>query len=218
MSNFSIGIMADSLKLSFADSMKKARELGADGVQIYATKGEMAPENLTPALIAEKHRNCIDAPYFRLIHHLQDLPAPELPKGYSVCSIEPGEYAGHINSCYCDIGISEEELVRYTARRVCDPALWIAVKENDTGAIVATGIGELDTECGEGILEWIQVSEGYRRMGLGSYVVNELLRRMAGKAVFATVSGKCDDPTRPEQLYRKCGFTGNDVWHILRHK
>ena len=56
MSNFSIGIMADSLKLSFADSMKKARELGADGVQIYATKGEMAPENLTPALIAEKRR------------------------------------------------------------------------------------------------------------------------------------------------------------------
>lgn len=56
MSNFSIGIMADSLKLGFADSMKKARELGADGVQIYATKGEMAPENLTPALIAEKRR------------------------------------------------------------------------------------------------------------------------------------------------------------------
>ena len=56
MSNFSIGIMADSLKLSFADSMKKARELGADGVQIYATKGEMAPENLSPSLIAEKRR------------------------------------------------------------------------------------------------------------------------------------------------------------------
>ena len=54
MSNFSIGIMADSLKLGFAESMKKARELGADGVQIYATKGEMAPENLTPSLIAEK--------------------------------------------------------------------------------------------------------------------------------------------------------------------
>ena len=60
MSNFSIGIMADSLKLSFADSMKKARELGADGVHIYATKGEMAPENLTPALIAEK-RNIIES-------------------------------------------------------------------------------------------------------------------------------------------------------------
>ena len=179
------------------------------------------PDNMTILhhrdFAGNEYLHTTDTPYFRLIHHLQDLPAPKLPKGYSVCSIEPGEYAKHINSCYCDIGISEEELVRYTARRVCDPALWIAVKENDTGAIVATGIGELDTECGEGILEWIQVSEGSRRLGLGSYVVNELLRRIAGKAVFATVSGKCDDPTRPEQLYRKCGFTGDDVWHILRH-
>lgn len=54
MSNFSIGIMADSLKMNFVDSMRKAKELGADGVQLYATKGEMAPENLTSALISEK--------------------------------------------------------------------------------------------------------------------------------------------------------------------
>ncbi|MBO5036796.1 MAG: sugar phosphate isomerase/epimerase [Clostridia bacterium] len=51
---FKIGIMADSLKLGFRESIEKARELGAQGVQIYATEGEMAPENLTPALIAEK--------------------------------------------------------------------------------------------------------------------------------------------------------------------
>ncbi len=49
-----IGIMADSLKLGFRESIEKARELGAQGVQIYATEGEMAPENLTPALIAQK--------------------------------------------------------------------------------------------------------------------------------------------------------------------
>lgn len=51
---FKIGIMADSLRLPFADSIKKAAELGAQGVQLYATEGELAPENLTPSLIAEK--------------------------------------------------------------------------------------------------------------------------------------------------------------------
>ena len=51
---FKIGIMADSLKLGFRESIEKARELGAQGVQIYATEGEMAPENLNPSLIAEK--------------------------------------------------------------------------------------------------------------------------------------------------------------------
>lgn len=49
-----IGIMADSLKMNFRDSMKQAAEMGAQGVQIYATEGEMAPENLTSSLIAEK--------------------------------------------------------------------------------------------------------------------------------------------------------------------
>jgi len=46
--------------------------------------------------------------------------------------------------------------------------------------------------------------------------VAELLRRMQGKALFVTVSGKCDDPCQPQQLYRACGFTGNSIWHVLR--
>lgn len=54
MNNFKIGIMADSLKLGFKESIEKSRELGGEGVQLYATNGEMAPENLTPSLIAEK--------------------------------------------------------------------------------------------------------------------------------------------------------------------
>ena len=166
----------------------------------------------------DKHLDAIDTIYFRLIHHLKDLPAPELPRGYSVCNINLGEFADHINSCYHDIGVSEKELIRYTTRKVFDPSLWIAVKENSTGKIVATGIGELDDECGEGILEWIQVSEQHRRLGLGSYIVYSLLQNMTKKARFATVSGKCDDPTHPETLYRKCGFIGDDTWHILRRK
>ncbi len=39
---------------------------------------------------------------------------------------------------------------------------------------------------------------------------------MAAFADFATVSGECDNPTRPEAVYRACGFVGDDVWHILR--
>lgn len=56
MSNFKIGIMADSLKLPFEESIRRAAELGGQGVQLYATKGEMAPENLTPGMRAEKRR------------------------------------------------------------------------------------------------------------------------------------------------------------------
>lgn len=41
-----IGIISDSFRLNLRDGLKKAAELGASGVQIYAVAGEMAPENL----------------------------------------------------------------------------------------------------------------------------------------------------------------------------
>lgn len=157
-----------------------------------------------------------DEPYFRLLHDLQGLSKPQLPQGYTLCSAMLTEFAEHINSCYDGIGITEEELQNYTLRPVYDPALWLAVKEDRTSEIVATGIAELDHEIGEGILEWIQVSQSHRKKGLGRYIVSELLWQMKNRANFVTVSGQCNNPTNPEALYRKCGFTGNDVWRILR--
>ena len=43
-----IGIIVDSLQLPLRQGLKAAKDLGADGVQIYAVEGEMAPENLSP--------------------------------------------------------------------------------------------------------------------------------------------------------------------------
>ena len=157
-----------------------------------------------------------DEPYFRLIHDLKDIPAPVLPKGFSLSDASPGEFAEHINSCYESIGISESELKTYAARPVYDASLWISVRDDQTGKIKATGIAELDREIGEGMLEWIQVSKDARGKGLGRFIVSELLRRMKASARFATVSGQCNNPTNPEKLYRNCGFKGSDVWHVLR--
>ena len=50
---FPVGIMVDSLRLPIADGLVKARQLGADGVQIYATSGAMAPEALSSAVRRE---------------------------------------------------------------------------------------------------------------------------------------------------------------------
>ena len=163
-------------------------------------------------------RQYIDEPYFRLSHNLHGLSAPMLPQGYSFCKATLGDFATHINSCYDGMGITEAELRSYTTRPVYDAALWLAVKDDQTGSIVATGIAELDCEIGEGVLEWIQVSEGHRGNGLGSYIVSELLWRINRNSKFATVSGQCHNSTNPEKLYRKCGFTGSDVWHILRRE
>ncbi len=42
-----IGVIIDSLRLGTKEGIKKAKELGADGFQIYCTGGDMAPEALT---------------------------------------------------------------------------------------------------------------------------------------------------------------------------
>lgn len=47
MYQFPIGVMLDSFKLETEEAIKKAAEIGAKGVQMYATKGEHAPENMS---------------------------------------------------------------------------------------------------------------------------------------------------------------------------
>lgn len=56
MYSFSIGVLADSFRTDIKTALEKARACGASGVQIYATTGELAPENLSP----EKRRELLD--------------------------------------------------------------------------------------------------------------------------------------------------------------
>ena len=42
-----IGVMVDSFRLGIREGIKKAKEIGAGGIQIYAVKGEMDPDNLS---------------------------------------------------------------------------------------------------------------------------------------------------------------------------
>lgn len=49
MSAFKIGVMSDSFRLSPREGIKKAKEVGAAGIQIYATKGEISAEAMDAA-------------------------------------------------------------------------------------------------------------------------------------------------------------------------
>ncbi|MGI6356343.1 MAG: sugar phosphate isomerase/epimerase [Lentisphaerae bacterium] len=46
MSRFKIGVMVDSLRLPIPEGVRKARELGADGIQVYVVDGDMSAEAL----------------------------------------------------------------------------------------------------------------------------------------------------------------------------
>lgn len=53
MYQFPIGVMLDSFRLDTKQAIEKAAEVGAKGIQMYATKGEHAPENMTKTKISE---------------------------------------------------------------------------------------------------------------------------------------------------------------------
>ena len=159
-----------------------------------------------------------DEPYFRLIHRMSDIRAPESETFRAVTAGERDIplISEIIARSYRNVRLSEESLLKTRSSAGFDPALWVIAYEKSSGRAAACGIAELDGETREASLEWIQTLPGFRRMGAGRLVVSELLSRLAGKAEFTTVSGKLNDPYAPERLYRACGFAGNDIWHVLR--
>lgn len=178
------------------------------------------PENMR--IVLEEDMTSVDVQeytderYFKLIHRMDDIRKPILDNRYELACCEVSEYAKHIDACYNDVSISTEELMSYQTHAVYDSDLWVAVTECGRNKIVASGIAEFDADIKEGILEWIQVSPEYRGKGLGKFIVTELLWRMKNKAEFVTVSGKVDNPTNPRGLYKACGFSKEEIWHVMR--
>ena len=161
-----------------------------------------------------------DEKYFRLYHNLKGIPKTTNDDFEIVTATRKDvkEIVQIINDSYTDISVNKELIKSYTKTSVYNEDLWVMVKEKVTGKYVGCGIADFDTEAKELILEWIQVLPQYRGKKIGQLIVIELLFRMKGVADFATVSGKADNETNPEALYRKCGFVGNDGWHILHRK
>lgn len=162
----------------------------------------------------------IDRPYFRLFHNLKNL------KQTDVASVEfvdnacemLDDFVTLINNCYSDLSVDKEQLQSYKKTPVYFKDLWVLLRDKRSKQVIGGGIGDFDAETGEMVLEWVQVLSEFRRRGYGQFIVNAMLSKMKDTAKFATVSGKINSACKPEILYRKCGFTGGDVWHILTKK
>lgn len=49
MYDFSIGVLLESFRSDIPTALKKASSLGVQGIQVYATKGELSPEKMSHA-------------------------------------------------------------------------------------------------------------------------------------------------------------------------
>ena len=158
-----------------------------------------------------------DKKYFRLFHNLKVIPTfSNNNYTYGIISkTEINELVKMINASYTHANVcaSADYINGLTKTKVYCPELWIGAFDNHK--LIGSIICDLDTEIGEGIIEWLQVLPAYRGKGIASSLICKALNIMKHTAEFATVSGECDNSTNPEGVYRKCGFEGNDIWHIL---
>jgi len=162
-----------------------------------------------------------DAVYFRLIHRLKPICANSPATHHSIVEISPDlfpDLVSLINTAYQHLGIKVtiDQVNEWTQSSVYAPHLWIGILSDNQliGAIIA----DFHAEAKEGIIEWLQVHPEHHGKGIGTALLKNCLWRMESCADFATVSGLTSNITNPEFLYRKCGFTGQDYWHILTRK
>ena len=199
----------------------KANPCGTLSIPYWKNKSIEIPQNMR--IVHEKdfskseYREYKDEPYFRLFHPLEEIQTVECDDIAIITAKQEDipRLVDVINQSYTDLSVTYEQLMGYTQTEVYHPELWIVAVNKADSSVVGCGIADVDRELKEGILEWIQVIPAYRGKKIGQLIVNELLKRMSGIADFATVSGKVNNQTSPEMLYRKCGFVGDDVWHIL---
>jgi len=81
---FSIGVMLDSFRTDVPAALDKAQALGAKGIQVYATRGEMSPEQMS----AEKRQEFLKA----VKDHGLTVSAlcGDLGKGFGDADLNPG--------------------------------------------------------------------------------------------------------------------------------
>ena len=152
--------------------------------------------------------------YFKLVHYLDNIKDVKLDDNYIFTDANINEFNDHINSCYDDININVEVLKEYQNSNVYEEKLWIAIKDVNNNKIIGSIIASFDKEIKEAYIEWLQISKEYRCLGLGFVLVNELLKRLKGKALFVTVSGDVNNPYHPLSLYQKCGFGDKVIFKI----
>lgn len=165
-------------------------------------------------------QNASDEQYFRLIHRLIHIPASSAAgiTFHTIAADQNDALADMMNRAYAPSGIrvSADDLRRFAQTQVYCPEGWIDAFSG--GKLVGSILCDFDASVGEAVIEWLQVLPEFRRRGIASALVGQALARIKAFADFATVSGSCDNQTHPENVYRRCGFEGHDVWHILRAK
>lgn len=159
---------------------------------------------------AELYKGFDDTVYTKLILRSKSVEEPIYPDGFKLVTPTKEQLTAHISQCFPDGETPDSiDLWRYMEY------FMVALVDTSTGRIVASAAADVDFGVKEGSIDWVEVSPRYRRKGLGTYLVTELIYRFRRFSDFISVSTK--EPAALE-LFKKCGFGEECAWHILKAK
>lgn len=183
------------------------------------------------------YRDFQDTLYLRLQHNLLDLKLGKLPAHYFLSSYKESDGAliyNLIKECYgsnveydrVDHLVKDETFndllcVFLYNDKVFNLENMINLRKNNLGKErnykpIGMVIAQFDQKTKEASIEYLCVSEKFRNKGLGSILLQEILLRISNIADFATVSFEKNNNEHLEKMFRKYGFEGNAIWHMLR--
>jgi len=158
------------------------------------------------------NKNCTR--YFKLIHNLELVYKED--KMIKTIDLDNDliELEKHISKAYNqdNISVTSKDIESWSRRKTYNESLWVKIIRDNQ--IIASGIAEYDHEAKEGILDWIQINQEYRKQGYGEIIVIALIYRLSKLAKYITVSGKMDSISNPIKLYEKCGFENRNIWYV----
>lgn len=145
--------------------------------------------------------------YYRLSYRPDQPVKPVLPPGlrFAEASVDADAVARFIGDT--------ARVDDWRRHPVLAPGLWVWAMDGDTP--VGLVVGEFDAGMHEVSIEWVQVAPEYQKRGIGRALVCEVLRRLDTRAAFVTAAGEVEDRDNHGAFFRRCGFTGQDVWWLL---
>lgn len=93
-------------------------------------------------------------------------------------------------------------MMRYSA---FDPSFWFFVRDKESHELVAISISAYEKDVRQTDLDWIFVRPSAQGKGAGRFLIEETIRRCAGKSDDICVGGTV-------AFYRKCGFYEYELW------
>ena len=131
---FSIGVLMDGFRTDTLTALDKAVAVGATGIQVYATRGEMSPENMNPDLAKDLETDVITT-------HIGVVPNDPSHPRYAIMQDACGQLAAYADSMQAHFAVETGPEIATTLKGFLDSlhSKGVSVNLDPANFVMVTG-------------------------------------------------------------------------------